>query len=94
MFTRIYILLGAFAACCLGNPLIARQGGFCGTPALSEEAKRTARLEMATANVGASMIASVNITVPTYFHVIASSKTVAGGYLTVWRVSSQSSILS
>lgn len=74
-------MFGAFAALGVCSPLATGQG-FCGTPDMDSGLQEEAQQQMDSAAISAFAEAE-NITVPTYFHVVAKDKTVAGGYLSV-----------
>ena len=84
MLSRALLIIGTLVGAGLSNPL-SSPTGFCRTPNLSEEEKHDSRLKLANAKANAfyQFQESSVINVPTYFHVIASSRTEEGGYLKV-----------
>lgn len=82
MLIKSYLLASALAGSGLCSPHLVKKG-FCGTPQQTEAERQEARLQMAEVEAGGWSMAENNITVPTYFHVVASDDTVKGGYLTV-----------
>lgn len=82
MMNKLVLLVAAAAAGAFADRL-------CGTPEPTEaqiaEAKALYVKEQATRLAGNTtrQLAAADITVNTYFHVVASSQTTAGGYLSV-----------
>lgn len=84
MLLKTSVIVGSLVAGAMANPLaqvLGRNGNFCGAPVVTEEQRRADREIMALA--GESLVAAADVVVPTYFHVIAQSKTESGGYLSV-----------
>jgi hypothetical protein len=83
MLSSALLIIGTLVGASLSNPISSTPTGFCRTPSLSEEEKQHSRQKLAGANVLSRLQETSVINVPTYFHVIASSRTEEGGYLKV-----------
>ncbi|KAK2043333.1 extracellular metalloprotease [Colletotrichum somersetense] len=94
-FTLVSALASMASAAVAGE-----RGGFgCGThdptPEHIEISKKLAQEEAANATLGNfGLTAAATITVPTYFHVVASSQTVANGYITDKMLSDQLAVMN
>lgn len=85
MLPNIYLSFGVIGAACWGQSAATLTGPSCRTPAMHPEAKQESRVAMAqnAANAINSRMSGDIIQIPTYFHVVAKSKSVQDGYLSV-----------
>lgn len=85
MLPNIYLIFGVVGTACWGNAAATLTGPACRTPAMHPEAKQESRVAMAqnAANAIQARMSGDIIQIPTYFHVVAKSKSVQDGYLSV-----------
>lgn len=86
MLPKSLLLIGASGTACMGFTLdTAFKGPSCATTPLMPAEKQVARVAMAENKASAlqARMTGEIIQVPTYFHVVAKSKSVKDGYLSV-----------